>query len=117
VYIVAAVGRTRRSELAELRVQLLNVQADVAGAVLNRNSRLSLLPTGAGDIGMVRVPTGVPGNGRGAVDPFAQIAPYETIHRFGGIDVVSPPQASPVETSDPLEAEVVGEDDPAGDRV
>lgn len=62
VYIVAAVGRTRRSELNELRVQLLNVQADVVGAIINRNSRLSLLPAGYGDVGAVHVPTGVPGN-------------------------------------------------------
>lgn len=116
VYIVAAVGRTRRSELTELRVQLLNVQADVAGAVLNRNSRLSLLPTGAGDIGTVRVPTGVPGNNKGSVNPFQQSAPFESLHRMGTHDAASPPQASP-NGPEPVEAEVVGEDDPAGDRA
>lgn len=114
VYIVAAVGRTRRSELAELRVQLLNVQADVAGAVLNRNSRLSLLPTGAGDIGTVRVPTGVPGNNKGSANPFEQAAPFESLHRM---TTTSPPQASPIESNEPADAEVVGEDDPAGDRA
>lgn len=116
VYIVAAVGRTRRSELAELRVQLLNVQADVAGAVLNRNSRLSLLPTGAGDIGTVRVPTGVPGNNKGSTNPFEQAAPFESLHRMGTTSA-SPPQASPTDPEDPVEAEVIGEDDPAGDRA
>ncbi len=116
VYIVAAVGRTRRSELAELRVQLLNVQADVAGAVLNRNSRLSLLPTGAGDIGTVRVPTGVPGNNKGSVNPFQQSAPFESLHRMGTPGAASPPQASP-SGPEPVEADVVGEDDPAGDRA
>lgn len=117
VYIVAAVGRTRRSELAELRVQLLNVQADVAGAVLNRNSRLSLLPTGAGDIGTVRVPTGVPGNNKGSTNPFEQAAPFESLHRMTTSSATSPPQASPIESNEPADAEVVGEDDPAGDRA
>ena len=42
VYIVAGLGKTRRSELTELRVQLLNVQADVAGVILNRSSRLRI---------------------------------------------------------------------------
>ena len=115
VYIVAAVGRTRRSELAELRVQLLNVQADVAGAVLNRNSRLSLLPSGAGDIGTVRVPTGVPGNNHGSFNPLEKSAPFETIHRFGGAGAETPAQASPVPDHD--EAEVVGEEDPAEERA
>ena len=40
VYIVAAAGRTRRSELSELRIQLLNVQADIAGSIFNRNLSL-----------------------------------------------------------------------------
>ena len=53
VYVVAAVGRTRRSELNELRVQLINVQADVAGAIINRSSRLSLLPAGGNDSSMM----------------------------------------------------------------
>jgi len=97
VYIVAAVGRTRRSELGELRVQLLNVQADVAGAVLNRNSRLSLIPAGAGDIGSVRVPKGIPGNAKRSMDDSSDSSPYETIHRFGGSTSGRPPQASPVE--------------------
>lgn len=115
VYIVAAIGKTRRSELAELRVQLLNVQADVAGAVLNRNSRLSLLPSGAGDIGTVRVPTGIPGNNRGSVNPFEKSAPFETIHRFGAADSAAPAQASPIDDADI--AEVVGEQDPAEERA
>jgi len=51
VYVLAAVGRTRRSQLTELRVQLLNVQADVAGAILNRSSRLALISPNAGSLG------------------------------------------------------------------
>ena len=117
VYIVAAIGRTRRSELGELRVQLLNVQADVAGAVLNRNSRLTLLPTGAGDIGTVRVPSGVPGNRKGSANPFEQSAPFESLHQMGSQDIAAPPQASPQHTQEPAEAQVVGEDDPSTDRV
>lgn len=57
VYIVAALGRTKRSELRELRIQLVNVQADVAGAILNRTSRLNLLPTGGSDVSSVTVPS------------------------------------------------------------
>jgi len=66
VYAVAAVGKTRRSELNELRIQLLNVRADLAGAIINRNSRVSLLPAGSTGFvaGPVAVPTGVPGNSR-----------------------------------------------------
>ena len=72
VYVVAAAGRTRRSELSELRTQLDNVQAYFAGAIFNRTSRLSLLPAGHGDIRTVAVPTGVPGNVKnGAVNPWA----------------------------------------------
>lgn len=116
VYIVAAVGRTRRSELAELRVQLLNVQADVAGAVLNRNSRLSLLPAGSGDIGTVRIPTGVPGSGKGSVNPFEKTAPFESLHHFGASATQTPPQASP-NADEPAEAVVVDEEDVANDRA
>ena len=58
VYIVAAVGRTKRSELRELRIQLVNVQADVAGAIVNRTSRLNLLPTGGSEVSSVTVPSG-----------------------------------------------------------
>lgn len=116
VYIVAAVGRTRRSELGELRVQLLNVQADVAGAVLNRNSRLSLLPTGAGDIGTVRVPKGIPGNATRSMGDSSESSPYETIHQFGGSTSGRPPQASPVEDG-PGAAEIVEENDSVDDRV
>ncbi len=76
VYVVAAVGRTRRSELAELRSQLDNVQAYLAGAIFNRTSRLSLLPAGHGDIATVAIPTGVPGNVKnGAPNAFDPSAP------------------------------------------
>ena len=76
VYVVAAAGRTRRSELSELRTQLDNVQAYFAGAIFNRTSRLSLLPAGHGDIATVAVPTGIPGNVKnGAVNPFGAQAP------------------------------------------
>ena len=62
VYVVSAVGRTKRSELRDLRIQLENVQADLAGAVLNRTSRLNILPTGSADVGSVPVPSsGAPG--------------------------------------------------------
>lgn len=71
VYVVAASGRTRRSELAELRTQLDNVQAYLAGAIFNRTSRLSLLPAGHGDIATVAVPSGIPGNAKNAArNPF-----------------------------------------------
>ncbi len=92
VYIVAAVGRTRRSELSDLRIQLLNVQADVVGSIINRNSRLSLLPGGYGDVGSVVIPTGVPGNG-------ASAAPTEA-HTFGARSSASVPQASPATSAD-----------------
>lgn len=90
VYIVAAVGRTRRSELNELRVQLLNVQADVVGSIINRNSRLTLLPSGYGDVGSVTIPTGVPGNGASTTPSSA--------HTFGATrrDASSVSQASPL---------------------
>ncbi|NNC81685.1 MAG: hypothetical protein HKN94_16190 [Acidimicrobiales bacterium] len=66
VYVVAAVGKTRRSELNELRIQLLNVRADLAGAIINRNSRVSLLPAGSAEFvaGPITVPNGIPGNAR-----------------------------------------------------
>lgn len=92
VYIVAAVSRTRRSELNDLRVQLLNVQADVVGSIINRNSRLSLLPGGYGDVGSVVIPTGVPGNG-------ASTAPTDA-HTFGARSSASVPQASPARSAD-----------------
>ena len=47
VYIVVAQGRTRRSDIGALRTQLLNVQADLAGGILNRVSRLGLRPKSA----------------------------------------------------------------------
>ena len=76
VYVVAASGRTRRSELSELRTQLDNVQAYLVGAIFNRTSRLSLLPAGAGDIATVAVPTGIPGNTKnGARNAFDTSAP------------------------------------------
>ena len=65
VYVVAAAGRTRRSELAELRTQLDNVQANLSGAIFNRTSRLSLLPAGHGEIASIAIPSGVPGNVKG----------------------------------------------------
>ena len=62
VYVVSAVGRTKRSELRDLRIQLENVQADLAGAVLNRTSRLNILPTGSADVSSVPVASsGAPG--------------------------------------------------------
>ncbi len=109
VYIVSALGRTRRSELNELRVQLLNVQADLAGAIINHSSRLSLLPSGAGEIGpgSIRVPTGVPGNAkrRNAGAPLETERPLESLHQMtnnGDVPTTlrapaaGPPQASPV---------------------
>ncbi len=106
VYILAAFGRTRRSELTELRVQLLNVQADIAGAIINRTSRLSILPSGAADVGTVRVPTGVPGTtpqpGRGGDGTFESLqrlaAPSEHVDPEGP---PGPPQATPVEARSP----------------
>lgn len=107
VYIVAAAGRTRRSELSELRIQLLNVQADLAGSIFNRNSRLSLLPSGSGDVGAVTVPTGVPGNS------VAQ-RQQEAANHFGARSQARAPQASPVKSTD-LEivddAEIIAEVD------
>ncbi len=103
VYILAAVGRTRRSQLTELRVQLLNVQADIAGAILNRTSRLSLLPSGSGDIGSVRVPTGVPGTVR-STPATGTDGTFESLHRLAAPSELGepegasgPPQATPVE--------------------
>ena len=102
---MSALGRTRRSELNELRVQLLNVQADLAGAIINQSSRLSLLPSGAGEIGpgSLRVPTGVPGNSKSRdVEPER---PLEALHQMtsnGDVPTslrspsAGPPQASPV---------------------
>ncbi len=93
VYIVAAVGRTRRSELNELRIQLLNVQADVVGSIINRNSRLSLLPGGYGDVGSVTIPTGIPGNGASTTPTAA--------HTFGARSSSNEaPQASPAMSAD-----------------
>lgn len=57
VYVVTAIGKTRRSELSDLRIQLLNVQADLAGAIINNTSRISLLPAGVGDVGAAGVTT------------------------------------------------------------
>lgn len=93
VYIVAAVGRTRRSELNDLRIQLLNVQADVVGSIINRNSRLSLLPGGYGDVGSVTIPTGVPGNGNVSATP-------SEAHTFGVRNTSAAPQASPTISAD-----------------
>ncbi len=73
VYVVAADGKTRRSELNELIAQLENVQANLAGAIFNRASRLNLLPAGHGDIATVSIPAGVPGNSKNSgTSPFQQ---------------------------------------------
>lgn len=69
VYVVSAIGRTKRSELRDLRIQLENVQADLAGAVLNSTSRLNILPTGSSDAGAVSVPAGPSGAGRWEANP------------------------------------------------
>lgn len=108
VYVVSAIGRTRRSELRNLRIQLENVQADLAGAVLNRTSRLNLLPTGSADVGSVSVPSGVPGNNRTGRPLTDDIA---SVHHFGkqsDSNFGVPPQMSvvPVEAAD---AEVISE--------
>jgi Mrp family chromosome partitioning ATPase len=111
VYIVSALGKTRRSELNELRVQLLNVQADLAGAIINQSSRLSLLPAGAGEIGpgSVLVPTGVPGNSRSRDNDKESERRLESLHQMssnGGAPnslvnrSATPPQASPTSTLD-----------------
>ena len=99
---VSALGRTKRSELRNLRIQLENVQADVAGALLNRTSRLNILPTGSTDVGSVSVPTGTPGG--------------ETWQRRDGLATVhnldeAPPQASPrfAVVSDEEDADVIAE--------
>lgn len=105
VYILAGLGRTRRSELNQLRIQLLNVQADLAGAIINRNSRLTLLPTGVASIGpgSVRVPSGVPGSvPEGAGEPS-----MASIHDMGRPAAAPPPQASPPESVEDVTDEVV----------
>ena len=104
VYVLAGLGRTRRSELNQLRIQLLNVQADLAGAIINRNSRLTLLPAGVGAIGpgSVRVPSGVPGSvPEGAGEP-----PLASVHDMGSSST-RPPQASPPEPVEDATDEVV----------
>ena len=97
VFVVAAIGRTRRSELSELRIQLVNVQADVAGAILNRTSRLNLLPTGSGDIAAANVPTGTP-DSRPTAEPAAsggQTGNLASIHNLSTPSQPGPAQASP----------------------
>ena len=100
VFIVAAIGRTRRSELSELRVQLLNVQADIAGAILNRNSRMNLL-AGFGDVGTVNVPSGVPGNAASR---------SAAAHSFGEKAASTVAQASPIEQANVISDDEVGAD-------
>ena len=94
VYVVTAIGKTRRSELSDLRIQLLNVQADLAGAIINNTSRISLLPAGVGDVGAAGVTTA----------PTWQTSTkgnFETLHSLrrgfddGGRPMAGPPQASP----------------------
>ncbi len=108
VYVVSAMGRTRRSELTDLRVQLVNVQADLAGAILNRTSRLNLLPTGSGEVGMVSVPTGIPGNNMRSADSDG----LASVHPFGKSPSSTVAQASPVSlvSEEVLDAEVVRTD-------
>ena len=59
VPVIAGTGANSTDEALHL-----TRQADIAGAVINRNSRLTLLPAGAGEIGpgSLRVPSGVPGS-------------------------------------------------------
>ena len=101
VYIVAAVGQTRRSELTELRVQLLNVQADVVGSIINRNSRLKLLKGGSGgDAGPAMTATQAPGAASNAAP---QAAAAAAAHANAGNQQMSstvPPQASPTVPAD-----------------
>lgn len=102
VLAVAAAGRSRRSELDELRSQLDNVQAYVAGAVFNRTSRLSLLPAGYGDIATISIPTGVPGNvANGSRNPFVSDEYRAAVNGTGAAvnGNAAVPQAGPQEYS------------------
>lgn len=106
VYVVSAVGRTKRSELRDLRIQLENVQADLAGAVINRTSRLNILPSGGAEVGAVSVPVGArageqwnPGGGGLA-----------SVHNLDDSATgQSPPRMSVVPLEEGDEAEVVAE--------
>ena len=101
VYIVSAVGRTKRSELRDLRIQLENVQADVAGALLNRTSRLNILPTGSADVGSVVIPSGVAGG-----DSWQQREGMASVHKLDS-DPAPPARMSVV--SDEEEATIISE--------
>lgn len=57
VHVVAAAGKTRRSDLKMLLSQLENVQANVGGAVFNRTSNLSLIPSSPDEVAAARTPT------------------------------------------------------------
>ena len=104
VYVVSAIGRTKRSELRNLRIQLENVQADLAGAILNRTSRLNLLPTGSGDVGSVTVPSGVPGNNRRDL-----YQDSSAVHHFGRNGDASDASRMGVSALDPHDAEIISE--------
>lgn len=101
VYVVSAIGRTKRSELRELRIQLLNVQADLAGSVLNRTSRLNLVPTGSAvsppDQAVPHDPAGT--TQADNVRSLASIHPFENVPGTGGED----------RTAQVDEANVIGE--------
>ena len=62
VHVVAAAGKTRRSDLKQLLGQLHNVQAHIGGAVFNRTSRLNLLPTANAEVAAVSTPTDLAGD-------------------------------------------------------
>ena len=104
VYVVSAIGRTKRSELRNLRIQLENVQADLAGAILNRTSRLNLLPTGSGDVGSVTVPSGVPGNNRRDL-----YQDSSAVHHFGRNGDASDASRMGISALDPHDAEIISE--------
>lgn len=124
VYVVTAMGKTRRSELANLRIQLLNVQADLAGAIINNTSRMSLLPTGSGDVGPAAMPRSESAarvaNDRTRSD-FETLHSLRPAHHFGTPDrSARPPQASPTAPADQPgrsgsedfdDAEVIDEDE------
>ncbi|MGI9608645.1 MAG: hypothetical protein ACR2P0_21120 [Acidimicrobiales bacterium] len=112
VYVVASVGRTRRSELAELRIQLMNVDAAVVGSILNRTSRLSLLPAGAGNLGTSA--TTMPSTGEPAHFEADGDRVLRSLHNMGrtGLPDTLRTDASVVEDADegPEDAHVIEDD-------
>lgn len=60
VHVVAAAGSTRRSDLKMLLSQLENVRANVGGAVFNRTSRLSLIPSAPDEVAAANTATALP---------------------------------------------------------